>query len=141
MGLSQAIGKGKAYESREVMRRVNQQSFHFFKHQQYQVVGALEDVEAPDVVMIVADAHRIMRLCKVYTWKTGELTRGLTGTAWCSNSFPIVYRTKTMTYNMGDPPSRRLMGLEKREMYCFIHWDLLPLIVENFPNISEGDVI
>jgi uncharacterized protein (DUF169 family) len=141
MGLSQAIGKGKAYASREVMRRVNQQSLHFFKHHKYQVIGALEDVEDPDVVMVIADAHRIMRLCKVYTWKTGELIHGLTGTAWCSNSFPLVYRTKTMTYNMGDPPSRRLMGLEKGEMYCFIHWDLLPLIVENFPNISEGDVI
>jgi uncharacterized protein (DUF169 family) len=98
-------------------------------------------VEDPDVVMIVADAHRIMRLCKVYTWKTGELTPGLTGTAWCTNSFPLVYANKAMTYNMGDPPSRNLMGLDKGEMYCFIHYDLLPLIVENFPNISEGDVL
>jgi len=127
MGLSQAIGKGKAYASREVMRRVNQKSLHFFKHHKYQVVGALEDVEDPDVVMVVADAHRIMRLCKVYTWKTGELTHGQTGTAWCSNSFPLVYRTKTMTYNMGDPPSRRLMGLKKEEMYCFIDVLFYPL--------------
>lgn len=141
MALTQVTGKGGAYSSREVMRRVNQQSLHFFKHHKYQLVGALEDVEQPDVVMIVADAHRIMRLCKVYTWKTGELTHGLTGTSWCSNSFPLVYRTKTMTFNMGDPPSRRLMGLDKGEIYCFIHYDLLPLIVDNFPNISEGDVL
>jgi len=141
MALSQITGKGGAYSSREVMRRVNQQSLHFFKHHKYQIIGALEDVEDFDVVMVVADAHRIMRLCKVYTWKTGELTHGLTGTSWCSNSFPLVYRTKTMTYNMGDPPSRRLMGLDKGEMYCLVHRDLLPLIVENFPNISEGDVL
>jgi hypothetical protein len=46
-----------------------------------------------------------------------------------------------MTFNMGDPPSRNLMGLDKGEMYGFVHYDLLPLIVENFPNISEGDVL
>jgi uncharacterized protein (DUF169 family) len=82
-----------------------------------------------------------MRLCKVYTWKTGELVHGLSGTAWCNNSFPLVYRTKTMTFNMGDPPSRRLMNLAPGEMFCFIHYDLLPLIVDNFKNISDGDVL
>ncbi len=141
MALNQVTGKGGAYASREVMRRVNQQSLHFFKHHKYQIIGALEEVPEPDVVMIVADAHSIMRLGKVYTWKTGQLIHGLSGTSWCSNSFPLVYRTKTMTFNMGDPPSRRLMGLDRGEMYCLIHWDLLPLIVENFPNISEGNVL
>jgi uncharacterized protein (DUF169 family) len=141
MGLSQMLGKGKAYETRKVVRRTNQQSLHFFKRHKYQVVGALEDIADPDVVMVVADAHRIMRLCKVYTWKTGELTHGLAGAAWCSNSFPLVYRTKTMTYNMGDPPSRRLMNLAPGEMYCFIHYDLLPMIVDNFKNISSGEVV
>jgi uncharacterized protein (DUF169 family) len=140
-GMGAVIGKKGAYATREVMRRVNQQIPHHFKHHKYLVIGALEDVEEPDVVMIVTDAHRVMRLCKVYTWKTGELTHGLTGTAWCTNSFPLVYRTKTMTYNMGDPPSRNLMKLEPGEMYCIVHYDLLPLIVENFENISSGEVM
>ena len=141
VGMSQTIGKSKAYATREVMRRVNQQVPHHFIHHKYQIVGALEDVEDPDVVMVVADANRIMRLCKVYTWTTGELVHGLTGTSWCNNSFPLVYRTKTMTYNMGDPPSRYLMKLKPGEMYGFVHYDLLPLIVENFPNISKGEVM
>ena len=141
MGMSQTIGENKAYSTREVMRRVNQQIPHHFIHHKYQIVGALEDVEDPDVVMFVTDANRVMRLCKVYTWKTGELTHGLTGTAWCNNSFPLVYRTKAMTFNMGDPPSRHLMNLDPGEMYCFVHYDLLPLIVENFQYISEGHVM
>ena len=140
-GMTTYIGENKAYATREVVRRVNQQICHVFKHYKYQIIGALEDVEDPDVVMVVSDANRIMRLCKVYTWKTGELTHGLTGTAWCANSFPLVYRTKAMTYNMGDPPSRYLMKLEPGEMYCFIHYDLLPLIVENFQYISTGEVM
>jgi uncharacterized protein (DUF169 family) len=141
MGLSQSIGEKKAYASREVFRRTNQQVDHHFKRHEYQIVGALEDVEEPDVVMVVADANAVMRLCKVYTWKTGELVHGVSGSAWCSNSFPFVYRQKTLTFNMGDPPSRRLMKLKPGEMYCFMHYDVLPMIVENIQNISRGEVM
>ncbi len=141
VGMATSIGPQKAYASREVMRRVNQQIPHHFKYHKYLILGKLEDVENPDVIMIVADANRVMRLCKVYTWKTGELVHGISGTAWCANSLPLVYRTKTMTFNMGDPPSRFLMKLKPGEMYCFIHYDLLPLIVENIENISSGEVM
>ncbi len=140
-GMSTSLGPGKAYASREIMRRVNQQIMHFFKHHKYLVIGRLEDVKDPDVVMVVTDANRVMRLCKVYTWKTGELVYGISGTAWCANSLPFVYREKTMTFNMGDPPSRFLMKLEPGEMFCLIHYELLPLIVENFKNISDGVVM
>jgi len=137
-GMSQTIGMERGYENRGNFRRVNQQIPHIFKHRNYLTIGALEDVEDPDVVMIVADAYRVMRLCKAYTWKTGELVQGLSGSAWCTNSFPLVYETKTMTYNMGDEQSRCLMNLEPGEEYCIIHYDLLPLIVENIGNIQTG---
>lgn len=137
-GMSQTIGISRGYATRENFRRVNQQIPHIFKHHKYLVIGALEDVEDPDVVLVVADAYRIMRLCKAYTWKTGELVHGLSGSAWCTNSFPLVYETKTMTYNMGDEQSRVLMKLDPGEQYCLIHYDLLPLIVENIGNIQTG---
>ena len=137
-GMSQTIGMERGYETRENFRRVNQQIPHIFKHQKCLVIGALEDVEDPDVVMIVADAYRVMRLCKTYTWKTGELVQGISGSAWCTNSFPHVYETRTMTYNMGDEQSRCLMNLEPGEEYCIIHYDILPLIVENIGNIQTG---
>lgn len=140
-GMVTSIGQNKAYATREVMRRVNQQITHHFKHHKYLIVGPLEDIDNPDVVMVVADANKVMRLCKVYTWKTGELVHGISGTAWCANSIPLVYRNKTMTFNMGDPPSRFLMQLEPGEMFCFIHYSLLPLIVDNIVNISDGKVI
>jgi uncharacterized protein (DUF169 family) len=137
-GMSQTIGIGRGYATRENFRRVNQQIPHQFIHHKYQVIGALEDVEYPDVVMVVADAYRVMRLCKAYTWKTGELVQGLSGTAWCTSIFPQVYRTKTMAFTMGDEQSRILMNLEPSEMYCMIHYDLLPLIIENLENIQTG---
>ena len=140
-GMEIVIGKNMAYSSYEAMRRVNQQIPHFFKTHKYMVIGLLEEIEEPDVVMIIADAAKIMRLCKAYTWKTGELVSGQQGTAWCTQSFPYVYRNKTMTYNLGDPPSRVLMQLEPDEMYCTIHYSLLPLVIENLENISDGLVM
>ena len=133
------IGVNCAYANRQVFRRVNQQFPHFFKHHRYMVIGALEDFqEDPDVIMITADANRIMRVCKVYTWKTGELVHSLQGTAWCANSLPLVFNTRSITFNLGDPPSRVLMQLDPGEVYCLIHWDVVPTIVENFDNISDG---
>ena len=137
-GMSQTIGMHRGYANRENFRRVNQQIPHIFHHRNYLTIGALEEVEDPDVVMIVADAYRVMRLCKAYTWKTGKLVHGLSGTAWCTNSFPLVYKEKTMTYNMGDEQSRCLMNLEPGEQYCIIHYDILPLIAENVENIQTG---
>jgi uncharacterized protein (DUF169 family) len=137
-GMSQTIGIHRGYANRENFRRVNQQIPHIFKHHKYLVIGALEEVEDPDVVLVVAEAYRVMRLCKAYTWKTGEMIHGLSGSAWCTNSFPIVYKTRTMTYNMGDEQSRCLMNLNPGEMYCVIHYSLLPLIVDNLENIQTG---
>ena len=102
-GMSTSLGKNKAYADRKVMRRVNQQIPHHFKHYKYLIIGKLEDIENPDQVMIVADANRIMRLCKVYTWKTGELTHGLQGTAWCTQSFPVVHKIKNHVPYPGGP--------------------------------------
>jgi hypothetical protein len=31
------------------------------------------------------------------------------------------------------------MELDDSEMFCVIHWDLLPLIVENLENVSTGE--
>ena len=140
VGMATSIGPTKAYATRQVMRRVNQQIPHVYRPHKYLVIGRFGDVPEPDVIMVTADANRVMRLCKVYTWATGELVHGLSGTAWCTNSFPLVYRNKTMTFNMGDPPSRFMMQLEPGEMFCFIHYGLVPLIVENFDNISTGVV-
>jgi uncharacterized protein (DUF169 family) len=138
IGMSQTIGVSRGYATRENFRRVNQQIPHHFVHHKYQVIGVLEEVEEPDVVMVVASAYKVMRLCKTYTWKTGELVYGLSGSAWCTCSFPHVFETKTMSFATGDEQSRLLMSLDEGELSCLIHYTLLPLIIENYGNIQTG---
>ena len=138
IGMSQTIGVSRGYATREQFRSVNQQIPHHFIHHKYQVIGVLEDVEDPDVVMVVASAYKIMRLCKAYTWETGELVYGLSGSSWCLCSFPDVFDTKTMSFATGDEQSRILMGLDEGELSCLIYYDLLPHIIENHGNIQTG---
>jgi len=54
--MEMVIGEGKAYATREVFRSVNQKLPHLFHKHKYMVIGRLEDVENPDMVMIVADS-------------------------------------------------------------------------------------
>jgi len=138
-GMEMVVGENRAYSSRATMRRVNQQLPHYDEKHKYLIMGKLEDMHDPEVVMIITDPQRVMRLCKAYTWKTGELVHAFGGTNWCGMSFPQVIRDKTITFNFGDPPSRSLMQLDDSEMFCVIHWELLPLIVENLKNVSIGE--
>lgn len=137
-GMTQTIGVGRGYATRVQFRRVNQQIPHQFLHKAYQVIGALEDVEEPDSVMVVASAYKIMRLCKAYTWKTGMLVHGLSGSSWCLCSFPHVYRNKAMSFATGDEQSRILMGLEEGELSCLIHYEAVPIVLDNYKNIQTG---
>lgn len=138
-GLELVVGPNRAYSTKPTMRRVNQQLTHFEEKHRYLVMGKLEDMDDPEVVMIITDPQRVMRLCKAYTWTTGELVHALGGTNWCGMSFPQVMRDRTMTFNFGDPPSRSFMQLEDSEMFCVIHWDLLPLVADNLKNVSVGE--
>ena len=90
-GLEMVVGENRAYSTKTTMRRVNQQIAHFDEKHKYLIMGKLEEMPDPEVVMIITDPQRVMRLCKAYTWKTGELVHALGGTNWCGMSFPEVF--------------------------------------------------
>jgi ferredoxin len=87
-GLELVVGANRAYSTKETMRRIYQQLPHFEEKHTYLVMGKLEDMDDPEVVMIIADPQRVMRPCKACTWTTGELVHALGGTNWCGMSFP-----------------------------------------------------
>jgi uncharacterized protein (DUF169 family) len=138
-GLEMVTGPNRAYSTKQVMRRVNQQIGHYQQKHRYLIMGKLEEMDDPEAVMIITDPQRVMRLCKAYTWRTGELVHALGGTNWCGMSFPEVFEDKSITFNFGDPPARTFMQLDDSEMFCVIHWDLLPLVADNLKNVSTGE--
>ncbi|MCX5899956.1 MAG: DUF169 domain-containing protein [Proteobacteria bacterium] len=134
--MSMVIGEGSAFATRQVMRRATQQIPHHFKRHKYLAIGRLEQMPEADMVMIIADVAKVMRLCKAYTWETGELVHGIQGTTWCGQSLAYAYRKKVPTFNFGCASSRPFMKLGPGELFFTIHRDLLPIIVKNIEHVS-----
>jgi len=88
--------------------------------------------------MIIADVAKVMRLCKAYTWETGELVHGIQGTTWCGQSLAYAYKKKAPTFNFGCASSRPFMNLGPGELFFTVHGDLLPIIVKNIEHVSTG---
>ncbi len=43
-----------------------------------------------------------------------------------------------MSFATGDEQSRILMNLDEGELSCMIHYDTLPIVLENYKNIQTG---
>ena len=136
--MSMVIGEGRAFATRQVMRRATQQIPHHFKRHKYLVIGRLEQMAETDIVMIIACVEKVMRLCRAYTWETGELVHGIQGTTWCGQSLAYAYRKKMPTFSFGCGSSRPLMNLGPGELFFTVHSDLLPIIVKNIEHVSIG---
>ena len=136
--MSMVIGEGRAFATRQVMRRATQQIPHHFKRYKYLVIGKLEQMAEADIIMIIACVEQVMRLCKAYTWETGELVHGVQGATWCGQSLAYAYKKKVPTFNFGCASSRPFMNLGPGELFFTVHSDLLPIIVKNIEHVSMG---
>jgi len=134
--MSMVIGEGRAFATRQVMRRATQQLPHHFKLHKYLVIGRLQQMAAADMVMVIADVEKVMRLCRAYTWETGELVHGIQGTTWCGQSLAYAYKKKAPTFNFGCASSRSLMHLAPGELFFTVHHDALPIIARNIEHVS-----
>ena len=59
-GLEMVIGEKRAYSSKQVMRRVNQQLPHYPETEKYLIMGAVELMDDPELVMIITDPQHVM---------------------------------------------------------------------------------
>jgi len=131
VGMSVLFGEGAPYGSKTVFRKVGQQIPKHHKHHKYLVMGGLDKIENPDLVHITGNANQIYKLTKSYTWETGELVHGLSGTSWCAQALPGSYRDQKITFTLGDHGGRSLMGVKDYELFCTIPYKLLPMVVRN----------
>jgi len=130
-GMSILFGEGAPYGSKEVLMKVGQQIKKHLKHHKYLVIGTLDKIEEPDLVQVVGNANQIYKLTKAFTWETGEVVQGLSGTSWCAMALPGPYRTNKPTFTLGDHGGRSLMGIKDYELFFVAPFSLLPMIVRN----------
>jgi len=131
-GMSVLFGEGAPYGDKKVFRKIGQQIQKHFKHHKYLIVGKLKDMEEPpDLVHFVGNANQIYRLTKAYTWETGTVVQGMSGTSWCAMALPKPFLEKGITFTLGDHGGRSLMGIKDYELFCVMHFNLVPMIIKN----------
>ena len=79
----------------------------------------------------VGNAKQVYRIEKAYTWETGIVVQGMSGTSWCAMALPKPFLEKGITFTLGDHGGRSLMGIKDYELFCVMHFDLVPMIIKN----------
>jgi len=84
----------------------------------------------PDLVLVRRNPEQAMLLLWAYTYNTGELVYGHTGTAMCSTLVVRPYLTKKPSFSIGDPGGRYIVGLSREEIMASIPYQLFDSILE-----------
>jgi uncharacterized protein (DUF169 family) len=78
----------------------------------------------PDIVLVRCNPEQAMLLLWAYSYNTGEVVQGETGTAMCSTLVIKPYLNKKPSFTMGDPGGRYIIGLTKEEVMVSIPYSL-----------------
>ena len=84
----------------------------------------------PDLVLVRCNPEQAMLLLWAYSYNTGELVYGNTGTAMCSTLVIRPYLTKKPSFTIGDPGGRYIVGLSGEEIMVSIPYSLFDVMVE-----------
>jgi len=78
----------------------------------------------PDIVLLRCNPEQAMLLLWAYSYNTGEVVQGETGTAMCSTLVIKPYLNKKPSFTIGDPGGRYIIGLAKEEVMVSIPYSL-----------------
>lgn len=120
-----------AFRSYEVLEKYLAK-FPMMKPDQAQVIciAPLETASfKPDIVLIVCNPEQAMLLLWAYSYNTGELVLGATGTAMCRSMVIEPYLTRKPSFTIGDPGGRYIMGLKSEEIGVSIPYQLFDSMI------------
>jgi uncharacterized protein (DUF169 family) len=140
VGWSMLIGEGKIYYSRESVTKCQESVPYSFKKSKYfaaTVMGRLEDVPAPDVVLFFCNARQLEWLCHAYSFESGELVQGLAGLSLCALIVPHPYLSQKPIFSPGDLSGRELARMSDGEMCIAFPFKDIPTVAKNLYRIKK----
>jgi len=84
----------------------------------------------PDIILVRCTPEQAMLLLWSYSYRTGEIINGETGTAMCISLAIKPYLDRKPSFSIGDPGSRYLIGLSEQEIVVSIPFQLFGPMVE-----------
>ncbi|MCX8044780.1 MAG: DUF169 domain-containing protein [Desulfobacterota bacterium] len=125
----QVIGEGNLYSDRDVIAR-NRDAFpQFPKIYKGVVVGLLERIPAPDLVLFPVNGHQLCVISTAFAFETGELIRGFAGKATCLMTVTVPLLRNRPVFCAGDHGGRMFMRLRDEEILVCFPFSLIPGLV------------
>ncbi|MFN3386568.1 MAG: DUF169 domain-containing protein [Candidatus Thermochlorobacter sp.] len=140
VGWSMLIGEGKIYYSRESVTKCQESvPYSFKKEKRFEatVMGRLEQVPEPDVVLFFCNARQLEWLCHAYSFESGELVHGLAGLSLCALVVPHPYLSGKPVFSPGDLSGRELARMSDGEMCIAFPFKDLAMIARNLYRIKK----
>jgi uncharacterized protein (DUF169 family) len=140
LGWNMLVGEGKTYYSREsAIACQNNVPASFKKEKQFEatVMGRLEQVEHPDVVLLFCNARQHEWLAHAYGFETGELMQGFAGLSMCAFVVPHPYMTGKPIFTTGDLAGRELARMNPDELCVSFPYAALETVVKNLNRIQK----
>lgn len=142
VGWSMLVGEGKIYYSRESVTACQDSVPHSFKKEKRfaaTVMGRLEEVEQPDVVLFFCNAQQMEWLAHAYGFESGELMTGLAGLSVCAFVVPHPYLAGKPIFSVGDLSGRELARVDSGQLFAAFPFAALPTVAKNLYRIKKHE--
>lgn len=127
----QVIGEGNLYVNRDLFAR-NRDAFpQFPKIYHGVIVGSLERMRRPDLVLLPVNGHQLCVISTAYAFETGELIQGFAGKSTCLMTITTPLMSNRPVFCAGDHGGRMFMRLKDEEILVCFPFSLIPGLVHN----------
>ena len=125
------VGEGKSYASVDVWPAGKSFFPRFPKVYGGVVIGPLESVKMPDIILFPINAHQLSMISTAYPFDTGDIIRGYGGTSQCTMTVPVPLIENRPVFASGDHGGRSHMRLTDAEMVISFPYKLVPGLIKN----------
>ena len=125
------IGEGKSYASVDVWPAGKSFFPRFPKVYGGVVIGPLEQVKMPDIILFPINAHQLSLISTAYPFDTGDIIRGYGGTSQCTMTVAAPLIENRPVFASGDHGGRSHMRLTDAELVMSFPYKLVPGLIKN----------
>ncbi|MCP4199361.1 MAG: hypothetical protein GY762_19625 [Proteobacteria bacterium] len=131
-------GEGNLYARKELVSQGRRNFPKFKKIHKGMLIGPLDQVSKPDMILFPIDAHQLAMLTTAYAFDTGELITGYGGAGSCVMTVPPVLTANRPVFYSGDHGGRTHMRLERHELTICFPYGMVPGLVHNLDRTIYG---
>ncbi len=125
------IGEGKLMATHDLLSKANLEFPRFPKIHKGVIIGPLDQVEQPDIVMFPVDPHQMCIISTAYSFDTGQVVNGYASGAMCIMAVPFPLVEKKPVFTIGDWGGRTRSRLNDNEMLACLPYSQVPGLLKN----------